>query len=93
MRIIQRPRGAGKTFEAVQAFKAHKGDARLIVATAMEKERLLRLYDFTDAQRARILVAHPHVLAGHHGEVFVDNLDWITAMFLGEAVDVATVNG
>lgn len=92
MEIVQKPRASGKTFEIVQRFRAHTGDARLVVASAIERDRIVRLYELEPDEARRVIVAGQDRLRGHHGEVFCDNLDWIISLFLGEAVDVATVN-
>lgn len=93
MRIIQRGRGAGKTTEIISAWRAHKGDSRFVVPTTIERDRIIRQYQLTPDEQRRVIVAGQDRLKGHHGEVFADNIDWLLSMFLGEAVDVGTVNG
>ena len=92
MKIIQQGRGGGKTHEIVNAFRRHTGDARLIVASVIERERIVRLYNLTQQEQQRVVVARQDCLRGHHGEMFCDNADWVLSLFLGESVDVATVN-
>lgn len=92
MKVIQRGRGGGKTTEIVAAFRAH-GMGYLVVPSEPERERIVRIYQLTEDEQRRTLVSKADALKGIHAEVFADNLDWIISMFLGSAVDVASVNG
>ncbi len=86
MTIIVRPRRGGKTWNIVKDWSASGG--YLIVASEVERQRIINKYHpLTKGKENKILVFDRNIrehLAGRPwAPVYIDNLDWLLAMFLG----------
>lgn len=99
MRFVYKPRATGKTFDAVSTLMQNPR-AALIVATAAERERIVRVYKLEPFDADRIFLPN----AATHGElrgaafgvggldmVIVDNAEWVLAQFLGRPVAMMTL--
>lgn len=100
MRFVYKPRAGGKTFDAVEALVKNPR-AALVVATAAERERIIRTYQLAEETANRIFLPNTatyHELRGSAAGVggldmlIVDNVDWVLGQMLGRRPAMLTLN-
>jgi hypothetical protein len=93
MKVLSRPRAAGKTYQAV--IEAAKTGARIVTISRRESERVKRIaFDMGLKINDPICFDEAyHKNSGWHGKIIVDNANWILQRLLGAEVHGITIDG